>query len=258
MTDPGERRPCRRTSGEASLDVGAPAPGRAGAPRRRRWRPRPWRTCATTSRRSSSSRRSPPSATGTRRRTAGSPATRTPDPAAAAEENGTNGVGAVAADPRPDAPEPVGRRRRGRVTRTGGAPTATAGDAPAVAVVTVPWRRPPTRRPSAGPESQAPSRRSPAVGHRRSAPSRRPPNRRCRSRGPGGPGARRRGRPARLPPRRRVRRPTARPHRSDRDRDRRGDRERGRPGLTLTKAVPYPGDLRRASHDLTGSCGTRP
>ena len=63
--------------------------------------------------------------------------------------NGTNGVAAAAPEATvpeptlpeptvPDAAEPVGRRRRGRVTRTGGAPTATAGEQPAVTVVTVP------------------------------------------------------------------------------------------------------------------------
>ena len=51
---------------------------------------------------------------------------RGPGSAPAAEETvGTNGV-AVAA-PGPTAPEPVGRRRRGRVTRTAGAPAADSG-----------------------------------------------------------------------------------------------------------------------------------
>jgi ribonuclease E len=60
----------------------------------------------------------------------------------------TNGV--VVADP--DRTEPVGRRRRGRVTRTGGAPTAPAGDAPAITVVTVPTVRPADEADAAVPE----------------------------------------------------------------------------------------------------------
>jgi ribonuclease E len=76
-----------------------------------------------------------------------------------ASENGTNGV-AVAAEPAAAAPsEPVGRRRRGRVTRTGGAPAATTGDAPAVAVVTVPTVRPveETGESTPTPTTQAPA-----------------------------------------------------------------------------------------------------
>jgi ribonuclease E len=84
---------------------------------------------------------------------------------AVALENGTNGVAvAVAAEPAVAAPsEPVGRRRRGRVTRTGGAPAATTGDAPAVAVVTVPTVRPveETAESTPAPTTQAPTTSEP-------------------------------------------------------------------------------------------------
>jgi ribonuclease E len=56
------------------------------------------------------------------------------------QESGTNGVAAPGSET-VDRPEPVGRRRRGRVTRTAGAPTAVTGDAPTVGVVTVPSAR---------------------------------------------------------------------------------------------------------------------
>ncbi|MBL8927493.1 MAG: translation initiation factor IF-2 N-terminal domain-containing protein [Pseudonocardia sp.] len=56
-------------------------------------------------------------------------------------ESGTNGAVTPGSET-VDRPEPVGRRRRGRVTRTVGAPTVTTGDAPTVGVVTVPSARP--------------------------------------------------------------------------------------------------------------------
>ena len=56
------------------------------------------------------------------------------------QESGTNGAVAPGSET-VDRPEPVGRRRRGRVTRTAGAPTAVTGDAPTVGVVTVPSAR---------------------------------------------------------------------------------------------------------------------
>jgi ribonuclease E len=64
--------------------------------------------------------------------------TATPGPSTA--ESGTNGAVAPGSET-VDRPEPVGRRRRGRVTRTAGAPTAVTGDAPTVGVVTVPSAR---------------------------------------------------------------------------------------------------------------------
>ncbi len=58
-----------------------------------------------------------------------------------AGQNGTNGAAVAPGSETADTPEPPGRRRRGRVTRTAGAPTAVTGDAPTVAVVTVPSAR---------------------------------------------------------------------------------------------------------------------
>ena len=112
------------------------------SPRRRRWSPRPSRACATTSRRSSSSRRWPSSATGTRHRTARSTPAEpvTTGGLCGRGQSGTNGAVAPGSET-VDRPEPVGRRRRGRVTRTAGAPTAVTGDAPTVGVVTVPSAR---------------------------------------------------------------------------------------------------------------------
>jgi ribonuclease E len=55
--------------------------------------------------------------------------------------SGPNGAAVSPGSATADTPEPVGRRRRGRVTRTAGAPTAVTGDAPTVAVVTVPSAR---------------------------------------------------------------------------------------------------------------------
>jgi ribonuclease E len=56
------------------------------------------------------------------------------------QESGINGAVTPGSET-VDRAEPVGRRRRGRVTRTAGAPTAVTGDAPTVAVVTVPSAR---------------------------------------------------------------------------------------------------------------------
>ena len=67
-----------------------------------------------------------------------------------AGQNGTNGAAVAPGSETADTPEPLGRRRRGRVTRTAGAPTAVTGDAPTVAVVTVPSAR-------AGEEPTAPA-----------------------------------------------------------------------------------------------------
>ena len=68
-----------------------------------------------------------------------------------------------------DTPEPVGRRRRGRVTRTAGAPTAVTGDAPTVAVVTVPSARAAEEQaeePAAGDVAAAPPAPEPVIAPR--------------------------------------------------------------------------------------------
>jgi len=106
---------------------------------------------------------------------------------AAEQAGGTNGV--VVPAPASDEPEPVGRRRRGRVTRTGGAPTATAGDAPAVTVVTVPAvPTVPTVRPAAEeePPAQTPTTVQPPAPD---APAPRTRRRRAASRPAGPPAA---------------------------------------------------------------------
>ena len=104
-----------------------------------------------------------------------------------------------------DAGRPGRRRRRGRVTRTAGAPTAATGDAPTVAVVTVPQRAcrraSTTEEPGAG-DVAAPPAAEPVVAPR----ARRV--RRAASRPAGPPPRTPRTRPA---PSRRARR-----HRSDR------------------------------------------
>ena len=115
--------------------------GRAGSPRRRRWRPRPSRSV-----RDDVEEVVVEQALAVERNRHSAPNGRVGDggPGLCAGSRGDRrderGCGRRARSEPADTPEPVGRRRRGRVTRTAGAPTATAGDAPAVAVVTVPAR----------------------------------------------------------------------------------------------------------------------
>ena len=124
---PRRGRPGRRRTGAGR----AGAHGVGGGPRDRRERARRRRGDR---RRAGAGRRAQP-ALGTERPRR--PAT--PGPSAA--ENGTNGAAVAPGSETADTPEPLGRRRRGRVTRTAGAPTAVTGDAPTVAVVTVPSAR---------------------------------------------------------------------------------------------------------------------
>ena len=217
--EPGRRRAGAGRAGTRGL-------GRGAGDRRR--------ACATTSRRSSSSRRSRPSATGTRRRTAGR--RRTPGSCRQPSRRRRTARRSSPSTPacgRAHRPSPWRRRRRGRVTRTGGRTGGDDGRArPPSRSVTVPAVRPADERPSApgaveaGREARPTDR--PAEPERRgrrrrdgAAPGR--PARGRPPRGRAGRGARRRGPPAAAPQRR-----------------------AGRPGLTLAKAVPYPGDLRRA------------
>ena len=84
-------------------------------------------------------------------------------------ESGTNGAAASPGSETADTPEPVGRRRRGRVTRTAGAPTAVTGDAPTVAVVTVPSARAAEEQaeePAAGDVAAAPPAPEPVIAPR--------------------------------------------------------------------------------------------
>ncbi|MHA6621355.1 translation initiation factor IF-2 N-terminal domain-containing protein [Pseudonocardia sp. DLS-67] len=76
--------------------------------------------------------------------------------AAAPERSGAEqaNTGSVAAA---EAPEERPRRRRGRVTRTGGAPSAAAGDAPVAAVLTVPSAAEPAAAPVSVPPQPEPT-----------------------------------------------------------------------------------------------------
>ena len=155
--------------------------------------------------------------------------TATPRPTAA--ENGTNGVASRPSRSRRHAGAAGSAPARPRDPHRRGADGDT-GDAPAVAVVTVPRRVPPRSRADGSPELRASAAAPPAP---EPVSRRGPPLRRAASRpaGPPGPGRARR-RAARA---RRHRVPTAgSPAAAD----------GGRPGLTLSKSVPYPGGLRRA------------
>ena len=90
-------------------------------------------------------------------------------PGPSTAESGTNGAAASPGSETADTPEPVGRRRRGRVTRTAGAPTAVTGDAPTVAVVTVPSARAAEEQaeePAAGDVAAAPPAPEPVIAPR--------------------------------------------------------------------------------------------
>ena len=128
--------------------------------------------------------------------------TATPGPSTA--ESGTNGAVASPGSETVDTPEPVGRRRRGRVTRTAGAPTAVTGDAPTVGSSPCPARVPPRSTPRSPVRVTSPRRRLPSRWSRREPAACAGPRRARPARPPRTP----RTRPA---PRRRARR-----HRSDR------------------------------------------